>query len=306
MKSSYYFSSISCSHTTSEITKDSSGSVSASGPENFTDEEMDGRSSTSGAISNQHSPITPDRQFYGDAAGRGRPHPNHAHPPHGRGPHPSVSSSPGAKYSRDMDTRDSYRDPDDPRGHSVKGHMGRDHHHGRPISGKRDSRDPNSRPTSGKVDPLTNRPISGKRDMHTPGSESGKKRDYFEGHELNRRDRERGYRASPHYDASESSYSELLDNNQLTTKKIRDDIPDSDLIDYEDDGGESLVESVELEYDETRVRIFIALFDYDPSTMSPNPDAADEELPFKEGQLLKVCVQDNNRRKTANDRKPSF
>ena len=36
------------------------------------------------------------------------------------------------------------------------------------------------------------------------------------------------------------------------------------------------------------MRIFVALFDYDPPTMSPNPDACDEELPFREGQLIKV------------------
>ncbi|XP_072000493.1 RIMS-binding protein 2 isoform X15 [Engystomops pustulosus] len=36
------------------------------------------------------------------------------------------------------------------------------------------------------------------------------------------------------------------------------------------------------------VRIFVAIFDYDPRTMSPNPDAAEEELPFKEGQIIKV------------------
>uniref|UniRef100_A0A8C9QYW9 RIMS binding protein 2 n=1 Tax=Scleropages formosus TaxID=113540 RepID=A0A8C9QYW9_SCLFO len=35
-------------------------------------------------------------------------------------------------------------------------------------------------------------------------------------------------------------------------------------------------------------RIFVALFNYDPLSMSPNPDAADEELSFKEGQILKV------------------
>ncbi|XP_069188530.1 peripheral-type benzodiazepine receptor-associated protein 1-like [Procambarus clarkii] len=35
-------------------------------------------------------------------------------------------------------------------------------------------------------------------------------------------------------------------------------------------------------------RIFVALFDYDPPTMSPNPDACDEELGFREGQLIKV------------------
>lgn len=32
----------------------------------------------------------------------------------------------------------------------------------------------------------------------------------------------------------------------------------------------------------------MALFDYDPISMSPNPDAGEEELPFREGQILKV------------------
>ncbi|XP_059937241.1 peripheral-type benzodiazepine receptor-associated protein 1 isoform X2 [Mesoplodon densirostris] len=36
------------------------------------------------------------------------------------------------------------------------------------------------------------------------------------------------------------------------------------------------------------VRVFVALFDYDPVSMSPNPDAGEEELPFQEGQILKV------------------
>ncbi|XP_077317923.1 RIMS-binding protein 2 isoform X16 [Lithobates pipiens] len=40
--------------------------------------------------------------------------------------------------------------------------------------------------------------------------------------------------------------------------------------------------------DDYPARIFVALFDYDPRTMSPNPDAAEEELPFKEGQIIKV------------------
>ena len=38
-------------------------------------------------------------------------------------------------------------------------------------------------------------------------------------------------------------------------------------------------------------RIFIALFDYNPATMSPNRDAVDEELAFYEGQLLKVSIK---------------
>lgn len=41
-------------------------------------------------------------------------------------------------------------------------------------------------------------------------------------------------------------------------------------------------------YQHLPVRIFVALFDYDPVSMSPNPDAGEEELPFREGQILKV------------------
>ncbi|XP_059573340.1 peripheral-type benzodiazepine receptor-associated protein 1 isoform X8 [Alligator mississippiensis] len=48
-------------------------------------------------------------------------------------------------------------------------------------------------------------------------------------------------------------------------------------------------EASEATVKEDSVRIFVALFDYDPVSMSPNPDAAEEELPFKEGQILKVC-----------------
>lgn len=47
-------------------------------------------------------------------------------------------------------------------------------------------------------------------------------------------------------------------------------------------------------YDESELeeltRVFVALFDYDPMSMSPNMDAADEELPFKEGQIIKVLA----------------
>jgi len=81
---------------------------------------------------------------------------------------------------------------------------------------------------------------------------------------------------------------ELLNNNMLTTRFIRDDISDSDLIDYSDDGGESLVESVATGEGLAKIRLFISLFMYDPSTMSPNPDAANEELPFAEGQIIKI------------------
>lgn len=39
-----------------------------------------------------------------------------------------------------------------------------------------------------------------------------------------------------------------------------------------------------------RIRYFMALCDYDPTTMSPNPDACEEELPFNEGDCIKVGI----------------
>lgn len=91
---------------------------------------------------------------------------------------------------------------------------------------------------------------------------------------------------------SDSSHNEtgydLTDNNAVVTAhQLRDDIPDSELIDYSDDGGESLIDCSSTSAKE-QVHIFIALFDYDPATMSPNPDAVESELPFSEGQLIKV------------------
>jgi len=42
-------------------------------------------------------------------------------------------------------------------------------------------------------------------------------------------------------------------------------------------------------FDDSRVLLFVALYDYDPYTMSPNKDMLEDELRFEEGQLLKVC-----------------
>ena len=55
------------------------------------------------------------------------------------------------------------------------------------------------------------------------------------------------------------------------------------------EGNEDESESTEEMQAKNKVRIFVALYDYDPKVMSPNPsDVAEEELPFKEGDLIKV------------------
>ena len=184
------------------------------------------------------------------------------------------------KYGRDMDNRDGYRD--DPSKASQRSNQNTSH------TGAGPNR-PDGAPGDSPGDDRLNKLVSSRdRDIITPEN----------------RDRDRNFdRSDPRhrYDNPDSakppgrhyedSYNTIEDNNEITPRKIRDDIPDSDLIDYEDDGeGESLLDGSELEYDESTVRIFIALFDYDPMSQSPNPDAADEELPFKEGQLIKVTT----------------
>ena len=291
-----------------EITKDSStGSISATS--DILSEE-DRLSSVSGMTpSAQTTPVTPDRQFY-DASGQGEPLPH--------GPHPPKTDAMGAngpggrrKLSGDIDTREGYREgarnstwdrdrrpaSGQERDRSGSRDTSRDQSR-EGVRGSRYYRDPgwpadSGRPASGHHR-SDSRPHSGKHHSapHTPDhSHRGKKRDYFEKNEVNHHSYDSdGYKTPVGVGAYEDdSYDEIVDNDTVIPKKIRDDIPDSDLIDYEDDGGDSLVDSVpDLEYDENKVRIFIAMFDYDPVIMSPNPDAAEEELPFKENQLLKV------------------
>lgn len=50
---------------------------------------------------------------------------------------------------------------------------------------------------------------------------------------------------------------------------------------------------------EPNVRLFVALFSYIPAVMSPNPETMEEELPFEQGQIIKVkmfisCILINN------------
>uniref|UniRef100_A0A8C4R867 RIMS binding protein 2 n=1 Tax=Eptatretus burgeri TaxID=7764 RepID=A0A8C4R867_EPTBU len=52
--------------------------------------------------------------------------------------------------------------------------------------------------------------------------------------------------------------------------------------------GERAVRAREPGTDGPPPRLFVALFDYNPATMSPNLDALEIELPFKEGQIIRV------------------
>ena len=75
------------------------------------------------------------------------------------------------------------------------------------------------------------------------------------------------------------------------TSQLRDDLPISPLVSEFDDDGGNLLETQHDVYSDPNRRLFIALFDYDPETMSPNQDGAHEELPFREGQIIQVSFQ---------------
>lgn len=55
------------------------------------------------------------------------------------------------------------------------------------------------------------------------------------------------------------------------------------------------INHVEADTQSNNVRVFVALFSYDPITMSPNTEGVDEELTFNEGDLIKIfgdCDED--------------
>ncbi|XP_077403192.1 peripheral-type benzodiazepine receptor-associated protein 1 isoform X4 [Vanacampus margaritifer] len=86
--------------------------------------------------------------------------------------------------------------------------------------------------------------------------------------------------------------TESLEPSQLTSEAGASWGPDSELS-SKSAGLQSrqlkgCLESPKTKGDNTEFRIFVALFPYDPATMSPNPDAAEEELPFREGQIITV------------------
>ena len=55
-----------------------------------------------------------------------------------------------------------------------------------------------------------------------------------------------------------------------------------------DDEDSYLPSEVDELYDDGTMRYFVALYTYDPYDDSPNKDAADEELAFREGDVIKV------------------
>ena len=70
---------------------------------------------------------------------------------------------------------------------------------------------------------------------------------------------------------------------------LNESVPFNESEDYDDNCDvDSISGEINPPIDDSKRRLFVALFDYEPSVMSPNTDALDEELPFKEGQILTV------------------
>lgn len=89
----------------------------------------------------------------------------------------------------------------------------------------------------------------------------------------------------------DSNANELLSNDLSPSYRGHPQVPTLDLNEISVDESaevDSISGEINPPVDDMRVRLFVALFDYDPVSMSPNVDCIDEELPFKEGQIIKV------------------
>ncbi|XP_069134762.1 RIMS-binding protein 2-like [Argopecten irradians] len=77
-------------------------------------------------------------------------------------------------------------------------------------------------------------------------------------------------------------------NDLMPSGRRHPEVPPLDLNVDESVEVDSISGEINPPVDDTRIRLFVALFDYDPISMSPNVDCIDEELPFKEGQIIKI------------------
>lgn len=91
---------------------------------------------------------------------------------------------------------------------------------------------------------------------------------------------------SPKSNAKSHDYPEV---EPLELSKVSSIDKEQDDVNYVESDDDSITGEINPPVDDNRVRLFVALFDYDPESMSPNVDSLDEELPFREGNIIKVC-----------------
>ncbi|XP_078338451.1 peripheral-type benzodiazepine receptor-associated protein 1-like isoform X7 [Crassostrea virginica] len=88
--------------------------------------------------------------------------------------------------------------------------------------------------------------------------------------------------------ANDLSQSSTVSDGRLDNSGVHH-VPHLDLSDCDDSGDvDSISGEINPPIEDNRIRLFVALFDYDPESMSPNVECLDEELPFKEGQIIKI------------------
>lgn len=208
-----------------------------------------------------------------------------------------------SKYSARMDSRDGYRD--DSRGSTPR--ASRDHNgdssenihkHSResksPLGASSSNSNSNGKHAKSASPATRNSP----RARESPRSQSSPKQ--------GRRDpspREGRPMASPRSKGKNSAKSPVPSPNSksntkphgypevepLELSKVSSIDKEQGDMNFESDD-DSITGEINPPVDDNRVRLFVALFDYDPESMSPNVDSLDEELPFREGNIIKVCT----------------
>lgn len=102
-----------------------------------------------------------------------------------------------------------------------------------------------------------------------------------------RRHSDRSPVPSPSSKSNTKSFTNAAQVEPLELSKLDREQGD---INYAESDDDSITGEINPPVDDNRIRLFVALFDYDPETMSPNVDSLEEELPFREGQIIKVSV----------------
>ena len=218
------------------------------------------------------------------------------------------------KYSASMDNRDGYRESSPRQAHSKSSKQNSDScditdsvHKQRGIGSPRGSSSPKRASPRNSESPSRGKSPKGQgqktlespRDQQSPRKVSP--REYGGDPGLSRslsgeRIRSDSKRKSPQrsLSAGKSPVTSPLTSRDSNTNNLSpsDVLKPRTLLPSEDfDEGsdrDSISGEINPPLDDNRIRLFVALFDYDPETMSPNIDALDEELPFREGQVIKV------------------
>ncbi|XP_052800298.1 RIMS-binding protein 3-like isoform X4 [Mya arenaria] len=199
------------------------------------------------------------------------------------------------KYSSHMDNRDGYRENVNSRTHgddydiTDRGSLDRisasqsephsDHRHTKSVSPSRNSNSPRAQES-----PRT-RESPRERQDHSP---QDRRKDGVSPRSKGRQSAKSPVPSPSQSKSNKPSSGYQGETETLELSKISSIEKEGDISNFPESDDDSITGEINPPVDDSRIRLFVALFDYDPESMSPNQDSLEEELPFREGQIIKI------------------